>query len=88
MRTLLLLLALVAVAGCGVSRATSPAAPAADGETGAELWAANCRRCHALRDPGDYSDSEWRLVMMHMRVRANINESEVRAILAFLTAGE
>lgn len=86
MRTILLLIITMLAAGCG-PRTPGASAPAA-GESGAELWAASCRRCHALRDPADYSDSEWRLVMMHMRVRANLDESEVRAILAFLTAGE
>lgn len=86
MRRILLTL-LVLLAGCSGSRAVSGRAPAA-GESGAELWAASCRRCHALRDPADYSDGEWRLVMMHMRVRANLDEREVRAILAFLTSGQ
>lgn len=82
-----MLLLLVVAAACSGSRAATSAPPTA-GESGADLWAENCRRCHALRDPADYSDAEWRLVMLHMRVRANLDEGEVRAILAFLTSGE
>ncbi len=85
MRSILFLF--LCAAACSGSRAATSAGPAA-GESGAELWAASCRRCHAMRDPADYSDAEWRVVILHMRVRANLDDGEVRAILAFLTSGE
>ena len=57
-------------------------APALSG--GAELWARNCGHCHNIRSPSSYSDSQWDVVMMHMRVRANLTGDEHRKILAFL----
>ncbi|MCZ6792023.1 MAG: hypothetical protein O7J95_00245, partial [Planctomycetota bacterium] len=54
---------------------------------GARLWAENCVRCHNLRLPDAYSDAEWSVVMMHMRLRANLTGEEHRAILEFLQAG-
>lgn len=54
---------------------------------GAKLWAENCVRCHNLRPPDSYSDVEWRIIVHHMRVRANLTAEEHRAILGFLTQG-
>ena len=53
---------------------------------GAQLWAENCIRCHNARDPRSYTDSEWTVVMHHMRVRANLTAEEHRAILEYLKA--
>ena len=54
---------------------------------GAKLWAENCIRCHNLRPPESLSDSQWEVVVHHMRVRANLTADEHRAILAFLKNG-
>lgn len=51
---------------------------------GAQAWAANCARCHNLRDPKELRDDQWRAVVAHMRVRANLTGREARDILAFL----
>ena len=51
---------------------------------GAEVWAQNCGHCHNIRSPGSYSDAQWEVVMLHMRVRANLTAEEHRKILAFL----
>jgi hypothetical protein len=54
---------------------------------GAELWAENCVRCHNIRSPSSYSPAQWEVVMMHMRVRANLTPEEHKKILAFLKSG-
>jgi len=51
---------------------------------GAEVWAQNCGHCHNIRSPSSYSDAHWEVVMLHMRVRANLTAEEHRKILAFL----
>ena len=51
---------------------------------GAQLWAQNCGHCHNIRSPGSYSDSQWEVVALHMRVRANLTADEHKQILAFL----
>lgn len=51
---------------------------------GARLWEQNCMRCHNYRTPASLSDSQWEIVMHHMRVRANLTGEEHRQILAFL----
>lgn len=82
-------------AGCATStRDPGSSAPAsASGESmptskgGAQLWAENCMRCHNSRSPSSYSDAEWEVSMLHMRVRANLTAKEHESILEFLKAG-
>ena len=51
---------------------------------GARSWAAQCGRCHSVRDPKELRDDQWRAVMSHMRVRAHLTGGESRDILRFL----
>src|ERR1700745_402540 len=81
--------AVLIIAGCarGSPKGASTAAPAAGSPApalagGAELWARNCGHCHNIRSPSSYSDSQWDVVMMHMRVRANLTADEHKKILA------
>jgi hypothetical protein len=62
-------------------------AAGATGKGGAELWAENCVRCHNIRSPSSYSPAQWEVVMMHMRVRANLTPEEHKKILEFLKSG-
>ena len=59
----------------------------ATGKSAAELWAENCIRCHNIRSPSNYSPAQWEVVMMHMRVRANLTAEEHKKILEFLKSG-
>ena len=54
---------------------------------GAELWGQTCNRCHNFRSPTSLTDSQWDVVLMHMRLRANLTGEEQRAILEFLKTG-
>ena len=51
---------------------------------GAQLWAQNCGHCHNIRSPNSYSDAQWEVAVLHMRVRANLTAEEHKQILAFL----
>jgi cytochrome c5 len=66
--------------------AAAPPSPAvqASGPGGAQLWGQNCGHCHNIRSPSSYSDAQWEVVALHMRVRANLTADEHRKILAFL----
>jgi mono/diheme cytochrome c family protein len=55
--------------------------------SGAELWTLNCSRCHTIRSPGEFTAAQWRTILMHMRVRANIPAVQAREIQKFLEAG-
>jgi hypothetical protein len=54
--------------------------------SGAELWAQNCGHCHNVRSPSSYSDAQWDVALLHMRVRANLTAAEHRQILTFMTS--
>jgi len=51
---------------------------------GAKSWADNCDRCHNMRDPKDFDDRAWKIIMSHMRIRAGLTGQEARDILKFL----
>jgi cytochrome c5 len=55
---------------------------------GAQLWSANCQRCHNTRSPSTYNDAQWEVAMMHMRARANLTPQEQKKILEFLKSGK
>jgi len=87
-QSLLAGLALVAWLGTGCAAPGSQHAAAdEDGPSGAKLWAQNCSRCHNSRSPSDYSNAQWDVAMLHMRIRANLTADEHRKILDFLQAG-
>ena len=58
------------------------------GLSGEELWSNNCMRCHNIRPPTMYSNSQWDVIVHHMRLRANITGQEQRAIVEFLKSSK
>lgn len=79
-----LILALWATLLSGCSSAGKPGEPQTKGAS--QLWTENCLHCHGSRSPSAYSDGEWDVVMLHMRVRANLTAKEHKAIVEFLKA--
>ena len=71
------------------------AAPKADGtrashfahvqKTGNQIWAENCTRCHNPRPSTEYSAQQWDIITTHMRLRANLNGEEQRAVRDFMS---
>jgi len=53
-------------------------------QTGAELYAINCNRCHAERYPTEFTASQWETIMIEMRVRANLPAKQAKEILKYL----
>jgi mono/diheme cytochrome c family protein len=52
--------------------------------SGAELYAMHCNRCHPERYATERNAGQWKTIMIHMRVRANLPAEQARAILKFL----
>jgi hypothetical protein len=52
--------------------------------TGAELYSIHCNRCHQERYPTERTGAQWKTIMLHMQVRANIPVSQSRLILKYL----
>jgi cytochrome c5 len=72
------------------SAALSPTAPGAAQTpvktqiTGAELYSMHCNRCHPERYPTERTAAQWKTIMLHMQVRANIPGAQARQILKYL----
>jgi mono/diheme cytochrome c family protein len=52
--------------------------------TGAELYAINCNRCHPERYATEFTSAQWKTIVMHMRVRANLPAAQAKVILKYL----
>jgi hypothetical protein len=52
--------------------------------SGAELYSMNCNRCHQERYPTERTAAQWRTILLHMRVRANLPAEQARTILQYL----
>ncbi|MCX6900127.1 MAG: hypothetical protein NT105_15695 [Verrucomicrobia bacterium] len=79
MGTILAACAVVAIA------ADDSAAPAKKKKlTGQELYQIHCNRCHAERYPTERTAAQWKTLLMHMRVRANLPAEQAKALLKYL----
>lgn len=58
--------------------------PAPKKLTGAELYAINCARCHPERYATEFTSAQWKTIMLHMRVRANLPAAQAKVILKYL----
>ncbi len=52
--------------------------------SGAELYSIHCNRCHPERYPTERTAAQWKTIMLHMRVRANLPAEQARTILKYL----
>ena len=52
--------------------------------TGPELYSMHCNRCHPERYPTEWTPAQWKTIMMHMRVRANLPADQAKTILKYL----
>ncbi len=52
--------------------------------SGAELYAMHCNRCHPERYATERTAAQWKTIMLHMRVRANLPAEHARTILKYL----
>ena len=83
--------AVICIVGIPIVNAGPQAAPAAPQKpaesnslSGATLYAINCSRCHSERYPTEFTVANWRNIMIHMRVRANLPAAQAREILKYL----
>jgi hypothetical protein len=52
--------------------------------SGAELYSMHCNRCHPERYPTERTAAQWKTIVLHMEVRANLPRSQARLILKYL----
>ena len=60
------------------------ATPAKKKLTGEQLFTINCSRCHTERYPTEFSKVQWKTLLMHMRVRANLPPAQAQAIYNYM----
>ena len=58
--------------------------PAVKKLSGAELYSMHCNRCHPERYPTERTAAQWKTILLHMRVRANLPAEQSRTILKYL----
>jgi cytochrome c5 len=63
-------------------RATAMKPRAANSDRGEQVFHQNCYRCH--QEPQGFSPSISGTIVRHMRVRANLSDPDVKALLQFL----
>ena len=61
-----------------------PAKKPAKKLTGADLYAIHCNRCHAERYATEFTSAQWKTLITHMRVRANLPAAQAKLILKYL----
>jgi hypothetical protein len=64
--------------------AVTASAPVKQHLTGAELYSIHCNRCHLERYPTERTAAQWKTIMLHMQVRANLPVSQAKLILQYL----
>lgn len=79
MKKLILIISIIAMV-IGLGKAISAAV---SGET---VYEQNCSRCHATRSPVERSDRQWKIIVNHMRVKANLTAEETKEVLKYLQA--
>jgi hypothetical protein len=52
--------------------------------SGGELYSLHCNRCHPERYATERTAKQWKTLMLHMRVRANLPAEQAKAILKYL----
>lgn len=57
------------------------------GPSGAEVWAANCGRCHRARAGDAYTASQWNAIVTQMSMYARLTPDETQAVRQFLVSG-
>jgi len=55
--------------------------------SGAALYATHCGRCHAERFVTERTAAQWKTIMLHMRVRANLPATQAKEVLKYLQDG-
>jgi mono/diheme cytochrome c family protein len=52
--------------------------------SGSELYQIHCSRCHPERYATEFNPAQWKTLMLHMRVRANLPAAQAKTVLKYL----
>jgi mono/diheme cytochrome c family protein len=62
----------------------APESAIAQGESGADVWARTCARCHRMLPPTKYDSRHWKPIVQHMALNARLTSDEEDAVREFL----
>ena len=57
-------------------------------QSGSDLWANNCGRCHNAPPSTSYTNEQWEVLGMHMKMRAQVTDDDMKKIVGFLKSGQ
>jgi hypothetical protein len=96
--SIIILMAVITYA-CSKKTITTQAAPAAASTTtpavdsvatmqamGRIIFTNRCGRCHALKNPSNYTEQQWTNILKMMAPKARLTETETAQVHAFLLA--
>lgn len=52
----------------------------------AKIWSEICGHCHNIRSATEFSDYEWEVAVLHMRIHASLTAEEAKAVLELMQA--
>jgi len=70
--------------GLLVVAAVALASPLDAQRPGAEIWGANCGRCHLLQPTNRYDAKAWEDIGLHMAITARLTSAETTEVIDFL----
>lgn len=63
---------------------TAPAVSATDLAAGKNLFENNCTHCHRLYAPSEFPKEEWKPILVKMQKKANLDDSQMANISAYI----
>ncbi|MBL1280101.1 MAG: cytochrome c [Fluviicola sp.] len=85
MKKIIIITSVIAVlVGSFLTVSSCKVSPMVAMKSGAQIWGENCIRCHNGVSPDAFSDAEWEVTGMHMRLRANLTQEETNKVIEFL----
>ena len=74
----------VKVLGLLMVTAVALASPLDGQRSGAEIWGANCGRCHLIQPINRYDAKAWEDIGLHMAITARLTSAETTSVIDFL----
>jgi hypothetical protein len=68
------------------SATMAPAVVAGDASVGKTIYTAKCGRCHGLKDPANYTSTEWVPILNTMAAKAKLDDTEKANVNAYVQA--
>ncbi|HEU4573571.1 MAG TPA: hypothetical protein VFS36_01110 [Chitinophagaceae bacterium] len=71
------------------SQTTQPTADATAGalvEQGKTVFSEKCNKCHALKNPADFTAQQWNGILKSMAPKAKLTDDQTKQVMAYVLA--